>query len=129
VWTALEPLMAKRAHTKTNQRSPGEIFEILSHWSLLVYKSPVITCVFHQTLALASIWAMRITRVYCLAVLSTAAWTIRGSRLNGPRPERRSDTFPASHQTVRALGRTVRDGAGSSSFSQEPISRPIWERS
>jgi hypothetical protein len=62
--------------------------------------------------------------VYRLAVPSAVARTVRDSGPDGPRPGRRSDAFPASHRTVRALGRTVHVGAWSSSSSLESRSRP-----
>jgi hypothetical protein len=61
-----------------------------------------------------------------VAVPSAAARMVHSSGPNDSRPGRRSDAFRALHRTVRALGRTIRDGAGSSSSSQKPRSRP-WE--
>jgi hypothetical protein len=53
---------------------------------------------------------------------------VRGSRPDGLRPGRRSYAFPASHKMIRAQGRTVCDGAGSSSSSSlEPRSRHLGE--
>jgi hypothetical protein len=40
---------------------------------------------------------------------------VRCDDADGPRPCCRDDAFPVSLWTVRALGRTVHDGAGSSS--------------
>jgi hypothetical protein len=65
--------------------------------------------------------------VYCLAVLSAEARTVRGTGPDGLRPGRRSDTFPTSHRMVRAQGRTVRDGTGSSCSSLDSRSR-TWGR-
>jgi hypothetical protein len=65
--------------------------------------------------------------MYGLAVPSAAARTVRGSGPDGPRPGCRSGTFPASHRTVRAQGRTVRDGTWSSSSSLESRCLPGGE--
>jgi hypothetical protein len=65
---------------------------------------------------LASIWN-RTLGVYHLALPFAVAQTVRSPRSDGPRSRYRSDSFPASLQTVHALGQMVHHGAGSSSYS------------
>jgi hypothetical protein len=50
-----------------------------------------------------------------LAVLAAATRTVRGSGMDGPRPGDRSASSLRVVRPVRAMGRTVHDGIGSSS--------------
>jgi hypothetical protein len=50
-----------------------------------------------------------------LAVLSMAVETVHSPGLDGPRPGCSNGSFPARFRTVHTWGRTIRDGARSSS--------------
>jgi hypothetical protein len=60
-----------------------------------------------------------------LAVLTTAARTIRGIGTDSLLPGGRSDFFCPLSRTIRSLDLTVSDGVGSSSSSWEPRSHPL----
>jgi hypothetical protein len=82
----------------------------------LFYQSFIENTLFYLKNVLAPIWTP-ITKSLLSDGALEVAQTVRGFVMDGPRPGRRSDTFPASH-------RTVFDGGGSSFSSLESRSRP-----